>query len=88
MKFSIIVNPDITTAHTVAFERLILEINKRGLVGIGSNCLVVKAALESGLMLGAKTEEVDGMKTGRVNSLAKKATEAFWAEMKPVDDPN
>jgi hypothetical protein len=85
---TISVNPDITIAHTAHFQRLVLEIEKRGLNGPQYAHLVVKAGLESGILVGAKPDEVDGMKTGRILVLSNKATDAYIAELKPIDDPN
>ncbi|MBA4420273.1 MAG: hypothetical protein C0391_03925 [Anaerolinea sp.] len=89
----ITVNPDISFKQTKAFGKKFDEIRRREISGEvvmpESNQLIVKAALETGILLGASPEEInDEMKTGRIVALGTMAAKAFAAELKPIDDPN
>jgi hypothetical protein len=82
------VNPDPRIKHMVAFYKLIAEINKKDLNHLDHTMAVVKAGIESGMIIGGAIEEVADLKTGEAKRLAKEVVEKYVKELEWVDGPN
>lgn len=82
------VNPEHKIKYAAKFYKLIVEINKKGLNHLDHTQAVIKAGIESGMVIGGTVDEVQEMRTSDARKLAKDVVATYMDELKDIDSPN